>query len=454
MSQKSDRGQSPCGWPAFFFPLLLLSSPLWSQAAPREFHFSPPDEKLLEQANELDRQFEKKGMVYRDPVAEDYLENIGDGLLRGAPPPERVTYRFRILRDPMVNAFALPNGSIYVNTGLVAVLENEAELASILGHEITHVTDRHTYLLNRNIRKKAVAMEVIEAAGSAAGYFPAGALFGSSMALAATMGQVIVVSTIYGYSRELESDADAAGYGRLIRANYDGAAMKRSLQLLDEKLEFEPTEPFWRTHPKLVNRIATADKLAKTENSEHPRTVTETDYFEHMAPVIRANAILDLDSRRARTAVARAQRLVNWRPDDAANQTLLADAYRALGAKTAQPGEPEATPTGQATVRKHLRKFTDEEEQKALLQKPSGPPTLESNRSQAESLYLKAIALNPALPDPHRGLGMLYQDEARPADAVREYQLYLDLATPQALDRLRIERRVEALKTELEGARK
>src|SRR5262249_52894121 len=118
---------------------LLLSLPVAGQKNSKDFRFSPADEKLLEDANELDRQFEKKGLVYHDPAAEDYLVRIAKNLLAGAQPPDRVSYRFHILRDPMVNAFALPNGSIYVNTGLIAALENEGQLASVLGHEITHV---------------------------------------------------------------------------------------------------------------------------------------------------------------------------------------------------------------------------------------------------------------------------------------------------------------------------
>ena len=436
-------------WAAIF----VLTSAVWSQNAPKPFHFSPPDEKLLEDANELDRQFAAKGLLFDDPKAEEYVEKIGSGLLGGARAPERVTYRFRILRDPMVNAFALPNGSIYVNTGLVAVLENEAELASILGHEITHVSDRHTYLLNHNLRKKAVTLDVLAAVGGVGGYFPAGAIFASSIALAADVSQVLVVSTVYGYSQDLERDADREGYGRLIHANYDGKSMKRALNLLDEKLEFEPTEPFWRTHPKLQERIATVEMLAKTENRPQPREVPEGDYLEHLAPVIRYNATLDLEGRRARTAVARAQRLVDWRPKDAENRTLLADAYRSLGAKSAQPGENELSQRGQATVRKRMLKMTAEEEQQALLQKPSGARTLAANREQAASLYHQAITLDPHFADPHRGLGMLYQDEGNPAEALREYQAYLDLASPQAMDRLRIERRIEALQTASGGAK-
>lgn len=429
-----------------FGATLLLALPLLGQKTPKDFHFSPPDETLLEAADELDRQFEKKGLLYRDPTAQEYLNYIGKNLLTGAPPPDRVVYRFHILRDPMVNAFALPNGSIYVNTGLVAALENEAQLASVLGHEITHVTARHEYLLNRNVRKKAVTLEVIGAIAGAGGYFPAGAVFGISLALASNVSQVLVISSVYGYSRDLEREADTGGYGRLIHTGYDGAAMKRSLQILDEKLEFEPAQPFWRSHPKLEDRIATAEELLKNGNSNRPQTASSSDYLNHLAPVIRYNSILDLDSRRARTAVSRVQRLVDWKPDDAVNRALLADGYRSLGAKTTQPQENELSLRGKDQARHRALKLTEEEEQKVLLKSPFGAGVLQSNRGKAEALYREAIALDPGLPDPHRGLGMLYQDEAKSAEAVREYRSYLDLAPPQALDRLRIERRLEALK--------
>jgi beta-barrel assembly-enhancing protease len=432
---------------------LLMASPLLAEKTPKDFQFSPPDETLLKDADELDRQFEQKGLLYRDPTAQEYLDRIGKNLISRAPPPDRVVYHFHILRDPMVNAFALPNGSIYVNTGLVAALENEAQLASVIGHEITHVVARHEYTLNRNIRKKAVTLEVIAALAGAGGLVPAGAIFGITLTVASHVSQVLVISTVYGYSRDLEREADTGGYRLLIHAGYDGAALKRSFEILDEKLEYEPTQPFWRTHPKLQERIATAEELLKSGNSNLPRAADPSDYLNHLAPLIRYNAILDLDSRRARTAVARVQRLVDWKPGDARNCALLADAYRSLGAKTVLPQESELSEQGKGQARHRALKLTEEEEQKVLLRSPSGAGILHANRDKAEALYREAIALNPALPDPHRGLGMLYQDEAKFAEAVREYQSYLDLASSQALDRLRIERRLEATKA-LEGAGK
>ena len=74
-----------------------------------------------------------------------------------------------MLRDPIPNAFALANGSIYVNSGLLAVLENEAQLASVIAHEQTHVLNRHPYLENRSYRKKSVAANILAGVGGAGG---------------------------------------------------------------------------------------------------------------------------------------------------------------------------------------------------------------------------------------------------------------------------------------------
>jgi predicted Zn-dependent protease len=65
-----------------------------------------------------------------------------------------VSWKFRVARDPQPNAFALPNGSIYVTTGLMTLIDNESQLAAVLAHELTHVMRRHTYAANRSNRKK------------------------------------------------------------------------------------------------------------------------------------------------------------------------------------------------------------------------------------------------------------------------------------------------------------
>ena len=163
------------------------------QSTPAEFHFTSIDENLLNQANDFDLHIKKKGLVYNQPVAEAYLENIVAPLLEGTPSPELVNFRFSIVRDPMVNAFSLPNGSIYINTGLIAALRNEAELASVLSHEIAHVNKRHAYIENRSIRRKNVAIDVI-LAGAAAGGIRGGTAFGQSLWIGAQVSQVFIAA--------------------------------------------------------------------------------------------------------------------------------------------------------------------------------------------------------------------------------------------------------------------
>jgi Flp pilus assembly protein TadD len=142
--------------------------------------------------------------------------------------------------------------------------------------------------------------------------------------------------------------------------------------------------------------------------------------------------------------VDRAQRLVDWTaaPNDI---TLLGDAYSSLGAKRALPAQDDLTPEAKKQNRNRILKRTAEEEQRDLAALPGGQETLAKNRARAESLYRQAIQKAPQLPEPHRGLGMLYEDESKDADALAEYTQYLTLAPPGAMDRLRIERRLVKL---------
>src|SRR5258708_6645783 len=135
---------------------------------PETFKFTKIDLEVLERSNQTDLQFERKGLVYTDEEAAAYIENIG---LKMVPEttPENVKWRFRILRDSELNAFALPNGSIYVDSGLLATIRNEAQLAAVLGHEITHVVNRHGYLENRSFRKKTAAINILATIGGTAG---------------------------------------------------------------------------------------------------------------------------------------------------------------------------------------------------------------------------------------------------------------------------------------------
>src|SRR5215831_6386761 len=172
--------------------------------ANEDFKFEKVDLELLEQVNLLDARFEREGLVLEDAAINAYLKGIGAVLVPRDRQIENVTWKFRALRDPQPNAFALPNGSIYVTTGLLSLVDNESQVAAILAHEMTHVLRRHTYLQNRSNRKKFLTMNVIAAVGA---YAPTGAV-GTIIQIATTIAPLIVIATMFGYSRDLEREAD------------------------------------------------------------------------------------------------------------------------------------------------------------------------------------------------------------------------------------------------------
>jgi tetratricopeptide (TPR) repeat protein len=405
------------------------------------FQFTKVDDNLLAGANAIDAENEKKGLILHDPGLQAYIDSVGKRVLGDRPTPEKVTYRFLVLRDPMVNAFALPNGSVYITTGLLALLENEAQLAGILGHETAHIYERHPYIENRSIRKKYVASEIITAVANSV---PGGYMYGLAAAAAADVSTLILIETVYGYSRELESLADHDGLAAMTVAGYDPHAMAAAFELLDQDraLEFEPRETFYHDHPKLTARRAQALAFADAFDPKGARIGLEKDYLTTVAPAIVSNINTDIESRRPRTAVARATRLVNALPGDPQYQVLLGDSYRALGAETALPTKDELTPGGKAQQRKEVLKMAEQKEQETLLKTPEGLATLKENQAKAEKAILAAIQSDPQYALAYRELGFLYEEESRYSDAAANYQQYLQLAASTSLDRLRIKRRL------------
>src|ERR1044072_3294393 len=216
-----------------------------------EFKFGEVDLEVLEQANLLDIRFERDGLVLADEATNTYLRRIGRSLLPRDLELEKVSWKFRALRDPQPNAFALPNGSISVTTGLMTLLDNESQLAAIIAHELTHVMRRHTYLSNRSNRKKFLTMNVMSAIGAAAPLSVVGAVI---MAVT-TVAPFIMMATMHGYHRDLEREADFKGIDMMITAEYPPEEMVSVMKLLDKDIEGENIRLFYNDHPSLDERM-------------------------------------------------------------------------------------------------------------------------------------------------------------------------------------------------------
>jgi predicted Zn-dependent protease len=411
------------------------------------FKFGDVDLEVLEQADLLDVRFERDGLVLADGPVNAFLRRVGQSLIPRDLELERVTWKFRALRDPQPNAFALPNGSIYVTTGLLTLIDNESQLAAIMAHELTHVMRRHTYMHNRSNRKKFLTMNVMAAIGA---YAPGGVV-GAVITIVTTVAPFIMIATIYGYSRDLEREADLKGIDMMISAEYAPEEMVNVMKLLDRDFEGENVRLFYNDHPSLDERIkylssylgARADKVTHQMELNRERAA----YFKTVEPLMRHNLQLSINAGRARSAVFHAQRLVDFH-EDSENLFWLAESYRTLGPRSPQLTEKELTNSAKKDAAKKRVKRTAEEEERDLLATDAGKDNWQQHQQKAEELYKRALSAENPTPFAHRGLGMLYEKLDRKSDAVAEYEKYLELSST-ATDRERIQRRVEALKEKL-----
>lgn len=246
--------------PAITVPALLWAMPSATSPASGKKDFTPfmstKSEKKLG-ASEHPKLLSEFGGPYPDDKVSGYVAQVGGKMALNSELPND-SFTFTTLNSSIINAFALPGGYVYMSRQLLGLMNDEAELASVLGHEVGHVTDRHTAKrYNRSVFTQILA------AG-------AGILTGSS-ALGQMVGQAGQVYTL-SFSRNQEFKADELGVRYISRAGYDpyGAPdMLTSLgrmTALDAKILGADADkvPNWaRTHPLTEDRVARAANLAK-----------------------------------------------------------------------------------------------------------------------------------------------------------------------------------------------
>src|SRR6266480_5342676 len=356
--------------------------------------------RLWAEAEKEEQTLLKKAKAYDDPLLDEYLGRLGDKLLpqqvRAAGGPG---LRFGVISDPTLNAFAMPNGRIYVHSGLLSRLDNEAQLAMILGHEMTHVTGRHALRFQRDATNKQILYTVVSiaasigvavAAGSRASsgdYVGAAVLSQTANVILGIGLQLAAIAAINGYGRDLEREADAGGMEKLVRAGYDPKEAPKVFQLLQaESKDRGSLETFFfGSHPRLQERIETTTELVNTKfaaAAATPDTVRTTEDFGlRMRTVVRENALLDIRAGRFKLAQQHLYRLQSQRARDASDKDDLA--------------------------------------KKAL------------------ERYERSASLDPKFPDPFRQLGFLYYQQKDAERAKDAFQKYLALK-PDAPDAKRI----------------
>lgn len=330
---------------------------------------SEEEQRVWSQSKEFAEAIRKSGIAYPDPPLTAYVQAVMDRLF----PEFGGGIRVQVIQATQLNAFAIPDGNVYVNLGLMSRFQNEAQLATVLAHEGTHFTHRHGFRSQQSLKGNAAFASVTAMLGIP--IFP----------------QLIAVSSIFGFSRELETEADNVGYQRLLRAGYDVRESPRVFEHLAREVKAgDIKEPFFfASHPRLQERIDNMRKLS-AKAAAGGDGGSRADYARVVAAARVENVEGQLAAGRAKSALIALEDpdfLSDLPPH---SQYYVGEAYRLRGE--------------------------------------------DGDARKSEEAYLKAITASPGFAPSYRALGVHYLKKTQYGEAVRNLRRYLELA-PDAQDR-------------------
>ena len=210
--------------------------------------FSPQQD--VEVGRQVSRDAERQVPMLNDSRVDSYLNSVGRRLAAHAP-GERYPYQFKCVNDREINAFALPGGYVYVNRGVIEAAEDEAQLAGVMAHEISHVALRHG---TNQASKAYVAQVPLAILGGALGSNSVGAVLAQVGAGFATN------SLLLKYSRDAERQADVMGTQILYDSGYDPRAMAQFFEKIQAESKGKNAPEFFSNHPNPDHRIERVDE--------------------------------------------------------------------------------------------------------------------------------------------------------------------------------------------------
>lgn len=235
---------------------------------------SPLQEERI--AEQIMRDVYNSNQVLQDAEVTDYVTALGLRLGANSPNPQQ-TFRFFVVKDNSINAFAMPGGVIGVHTGLIVAANNESEVAGVLGHEIGHVVQHHlARMLAQQKTDSIISMAGMALALLAARGSPQ--LSGGAMA-AASAGSI---QRQLDYTREHEREADRVGFQIMQKAGFDTRALATFFETLQKGSRFSDgsAPSFLRTHPLTSERIA--DVRGRAEAAANYRMLPFSPDFEYV----------------------------------------------------------------------------------------------------------------------------------------------------------------------------
>lgn len=278
---------------------------------------SPPSEdEETRISREFRREAKKQFKFSNNPEVERYVDRIGRRILAAAG-PQSYDYRFFVIEENQLNAFAVPGGSIYIFTGLIERAKTTDELAGVIGHEIVHVKGRH---MARSSGPDAVSLlGLLSVALMARG--------GSGNAAAAAMvGQAVTATRQASYSRQLELESDTLGTRYMAAAGFDPKGTIGFLKTLDQERLLNPIDvpAYIQSHPVSQERIANAELVVKSLGPIEPRPDDPVTLKKIQIIIRGERAVHD-------NIVSEYEKLVQQTPQNPALLHLLAFAQQSAG---------------------------------------------------------------------------------------------------------------------------
>jgi predicted Zn-dependent protease len=205
-------------------------------------------EKERQLGEEFFLELQKEYHISSDPFISSYVNRLGHKL-EAQQPPHPFHYRFFVIDDPTMNAFAVPGGYVFVHSGMIGLLDREGELAGILGHEISHIYARHIARMINESKPVTIATVL----GSLAAIFLGGPAAAALLVGAQAAGQAAMLK----YSREHEQEADDLGFRWMTKAGFDPMDMIAAFKVLNKQRWYSGGEPpvYLATHPHSDTRL-------------------------------------------------------------------------------------------------------------------------------------------------------------------------------------------------------
>jgi predicted Zn-dependent protease len=258
--------------------------------------------RALVQAEAEVKRIAASGLLYEDDGLEKYLNDIAKRL-QTTDVSRALSFHIRVVKNPFSNAFALPNGAIYVHTAILAHIDNEAQLATLLAHEMAHAIHRHTAKASADLRATSEAK---------------GPLVGALGTYGENFGRLSTLASTRGYSRENEAEADAEGLKLVVKAGYDPREAPKFFERLNEEdegagerysEEEKDEEAFiYSSHPRNKDRIRAYESLLKSDYASVQDGAKNVNLFrQYTMRLLLDNAELDIKGSR----YAGARRTIN-----------------------------------------------------------------------------------------------------------------------------------------------